>query len=171
MGSTTSGKEMKTVWVQNTHSGDIKVVARVPGEGAMFSTRSRVFSRFKTDQLTGRVEHSGYTEIPEEEFNILYRHSSLFKRFITDKKLVRFDEPPLSASTPSEQIIRLSAEMQEVKAQLAREQARSAEKDTEIASLQVRLAESDKELAALWEELEKKPKTAPKPKETPKDAA
>jgi hypothetical protein len=110
----------KTVWIQNNHHGDIKVVARVPDEAnpVMFRTYERIFQRYKTDQITGRMEHSGYTEIPAEEFDIFCLHSSLFKRFLADKKLTRYDEAPLGASSPAEQVARLTAELAALRKEL-----------------------------------------------------
>jgi hypothetical protein len=110
----------KTVWIQNNHGGDIKVVARVPDERNPVQARihERIFQRYKTDPITGRVEHSGYTEITAEEFNILHRYSSLFKPFLVSEKLVKYDEAPLAASSPVEQVARLTAEVQSLRKQL-----------------------------------------------------
>jgi hypothetical protein len=127
----------KTVWIQNTHRGDIKVVAREPDPerpGHLKET-SHIFQRFKADKMTGQVEHSGYTEVPVALFELFMQYSSLFASLLKKKTFIKFDKPPAGAATPAEQIIRLSGEVQMLREQLA---AVSKERDDARSALQAK---------------------------------
>jgi hypothetical protein len=133
------------VWVQNTLDRGVKVRARIPNkeDPNQIVTIERVFPRFETDKLTGRVITSGYTELPESEFTQLQKYSGIFKKFLIDKKLIKYDKVPAGATTPAEQVVSLRSEIAKLKADLA-----EAEKKTESGRV--------KELEAVIEAQKKK---------------
>jgi hypothetical protein len=110
----------KKVWIQNNHTGDIKVRARLPDDDPRVENiAEQLFPNFRQDRMTGRVLQTGYTEITEELFETLKKNSPLFAQFLTDRKFVKYDKPPVGAVSPAEQLVLLHAEIAHLKEQIA----------------------------------------------------
>jgi hypothetical protein len=93
-------------YIQNTHTAPITVHGR-DGKGAVLFTKR--FMPEKAERWTGQVVSTGYTELTDEEFNILEETSRTFAVYTgkTGKAalLVVCDELPPEAKTPHEALV------------------------------------------------------------------
>jgi hypothetical protein len=112
------GKD-KTVWIQNNHSGDILIRAKTEAEGTgRINITERLFGCYRIDRMTGQVRHSGYTELAGAEYTFLREHSPLFKKFLDEARLTKYDTAPPGAVNAAEQLILLRAENAQLKKEL-----------------------------------------------------
>jgi hypothetical protein len=66
----------------------------------------KIFHPAMTDRYTGRIIHTGYTAITEDEFARLKKESPLFNVALNKwKKLVLHDDLPAEAKTPHEALV------------------------------------------------------------------
>jgi uncharacterized small protein (DUF1192 family) len=140
----------KSVWIQNTHTGDVVVRVKTADETGRVTFTEKLFPNYRVDKMTGRMRHSGYTELSEDAFGFFFERSPLFKKFLEELKFVKYDSPPPGATNPAEQIIVLRAEIAALKAE-------NGKQKTEIAAL---AAENGRLTAELTDSRKGKPKAA-----------
>jgi len=131
----------KMIWIKNNHAASIraKYVTKV-GENEV--TNEVTFARESTNRISGQVESRGYTCITESVYDALMESSRIFKDFVEQKKLVRFNEAPEDALTDAEHIAMLEAENAELKTKLSgTEDAIRADIEAEYADIEKAVTE------------------------------
>lgn len=103
------------VWIQNGHTSGITIHASNKDGN---ETIVKTFNISKTDKYTNRVVDTGYTKITAEEHEALLAGSKLYKKFLEDGRLVKYDEAPVDALNPAAQLVKLSEENRKLTARV-----------------------------------------------------
>lgn len=103
------------VWIQNGHTSGITIHASNKDGN---ETLVKTFNVSKTDKYTNRVVDTGYTKITAEEHEALLAGSKLYKKFLEDGRLVKYDEAPVDALNPAAQLVKLSEENRKLTAKV-----------------------------------------------------
>jgi len=93
-------------YIQNTYRADLQLNMTVGGRAKVF-----VFAHYVQDKLTGSVASDGFTEVSDEDYELL-QDSGVFKLLVAKGKLKVTDKAPLKAGS-FEQILELKAKVQE----------------------------------------------------------
>lgn len=131
----------KMIWIKNNHVAGIR--ARYVSKVGEKETEGTVtFARESTNRISGQVESRGYTCISESVYDALMETSKIFKDFVEQKKLVRYDEAPEDALTDAEHIAMLESENADLKAKLSgAESAIRADIEAEYADIEKAVTE------------------------------
>lgn len=92
-------------YIQNTYTSDIQIMLKKPDGRPL---KSVVFARYQLDRLSGQIVSDGYTEVSDEDMELLNKNGA-FKLLVDKKKLVIKNEAPLKAGS-FEQMLDLKAE-------------------------------------------------------------
>jgi len=93
----------KYLYIQNKHNAPIQANAR-GADGKVIFTKK--FMPALTEKWTGKVLHTGYEKLTEEEYKQLVATSKTFKHFSEKLKLlVAHDDIPSDLKTPHEALI------------------------------------------------------------------
>lgn len=103
------------IWIQNAHTSGITIHASNKDGN---ETLVKTFNISKTDKYTNRVVDTGYTKITAEEHEALLAGSKLYKKFLEDGRLVKYDEAPVDALNPAAQLVKLSEENRKLTAKV-----------------------------------------------------
>jgi len=98
--------DVKYVYIQNTHNAPITCNARGKN-GEVVLTKK--FMPAVTEKFSGKMLHSGYEKLTEEEYEALVKTSRTFQVYSGEtgkaKLLVAHDELPAEAKTPHEALV------------------------------------------------------------------
>jgi len=108
-----------SVWIQNTHSADIRPQYGVTEEDGTVTVIGQLFVREKYSRDTGIVTDTGYTEISKELHEDLLKNSKVYREDIENGRLVMFEEAPAAALTTSQQVADLTQKLGLANAKIA----------------------------------------------------
>ncbi len=111
-----------SVWVENTHSSDMKFVVK---NKAGFTVLEKTFYRSAVDRATGAVISNGYTELTNEEYELLKAQTATFSQQLKTKKLVVRKEGP-NVSNPYTRLVDAKKEIEQLKAEIEALKGRNA---------------------------------------------
>jgi chromosome segregation ATPase len=130
----------KNYYIYNSHNAPITANTRDENRKVR---STRTFMPERRDPMSGRIEHTGYTTLTEEEYNELRSTSKSFTHYIDDLKLLKVcDDLPPDAKTPHEALVDARSESQRLAAELAG-------KDAEITGLKARVLDAETKLGQL----------------------
>ena len=110
----------KFVYIQNTHNAPITCNARGKNGEVAFTKK---FMPALTEKLSGKMLHSGYEKLTEEEYGALVKTSRTFQVYSgkTGKAslLVAHDDLPAEAKTPHEALVDARKDARKAAAKIA----------------------------------------------------
>ena len=135
---------MAIKYLKNTD--DATIVCKIPSD----KNRSFVFPSRKVDKRNNIVLSNGYSEVSEEDLELLRAESSTFQFYEKAGKLSLVDELPQDAMSPEQLVMSLRTENELLKQKLAEgsgEEAASLKEQLETAN--AKIAEQEKMIDAL----------------------
>jgi chromosome segregation ATPase len=128
-------------YIQNVHTAPITAVVK-GAKGAVVLTKK--FSPAKVDKFTGRVEETGYTQLTDEEYDLLNEGSKTFTVYRDKHRLlVEHDELPPEAKTPHEALV-------DARKEARKAEARITSLNGEIVELKAELLDAEKRYKDLF---------------------
>lgn len=146
---------MGTKFIHNTD--DATIICKVATEDERIAGQEKtfVFRNRKVDRDSNTVVSNGYTEITDEEYELLSSSSKTFQAYAGMGRLTVVDSLPMDSMTPEQLTIALKTENAVLKRDLAKAQAATGEnQQAEIDALNEHVAELNEELAAMQKELD-----------------
>ena len=127
---------MSTKFIKNTD--DATIVCKIPSDKHL----AWVFKPYKFDARNGVVVSNGFTEISEEDLELLRKESNTFQYYEKAEKLILADNLPQEAMSPDQLISMLRADLELAKAEIAElqvggESAALKKKDEEIEQMKI----------------------------------
>lgn len=105
----------KHLYVQNVHIANARCKIKLDGQ----PERVIEFRPARTDQYTGTVSDTGYTQVSADDLKLLEKHSGLFRNWLASKLLIVHEDLPTSAKTPAQIMSAIQAENTELRKELA----------------------------------------------------
>lgn len=81
---------------------------------------ARVFGVKKSDPVTGLIQHTGYTEIDQDDYDLILKTNKQFQSALVKGTLKKFDSPPDEALLDSQLLVRTQEENARLKAEVKR---------------------------------------------------
>jgi hypothetical protein len=131
-------RNMATYYVKNNHTASIQARAIVK-DGDTEKEVSKVFPMFRQDRQTGQLISNGYTSIDSDTYDILLEKSAVFKAYIKDGKLVKYDEAPEDALTEAQRVAKLTTDLTSANVTVSALTAQVATLTVEVADLTTEL--------------------------------
>jgi len=136
--------DVKYKYIQNTHNAPITCHIR-DNKGVMVSTKK--FMPALTEKFSGKVLHTGYERLTEEEYENLCKTSRTFQVYsgMTDKAklLVVHDDLPADAKTPHEALV-------DAKKDARKAAAKIAELENKVVALKAELLDAQNKYKELF---------------------
>ena len=126
---------MGTKYIRNTD--DATIVCKIPSDKHL----AWVFKPYKFDARNNVIVSNGFTEISEEDLELLRKESNTFQYYEKDGKLTLADNLPQEAMSPDQLISMLRADLEAAKAEIA-ELKEGNGTSAEVDALKAELAET-----------------------------
>jgi hypothetical protein len=108
----------KFVWVKNNHHSSVKVRVNAEIDGVR-QDKIIEFERERINRQNQTVESNGYTKITQDDYDLFYAGSKVFKAFIDDKTFTVYAEPPEDAFTDAQRVSMLETEKTALQGEIA----------------------------------------------------